>query len=52
MKNIACAMPFVICSIQFDFGLLPSRVKANTLIKSIPSKPKAKKTMYGREKAV
>jgi len=49
MKNAACATPLVSCSIQFALGSALSRTNANTVIRTIPRSPAAKKITDGNE---
>ena len=49
IKNAACATPLVSCSIQFALGSALSRTNANTVIRTIPRSPAAKKITDGNE---
>ena len=49
MKKAACAAPLVSCSIQFALGSALSRMNANTVIRTIPRSPAAKKITDGKD---
>ena len=49
IKRAPWAIVFVICSIQFDFALVLSRVRAKILINAMPTKATEKNTEQGNE---